>query len=406
MAVSNPPISAPALGAPEHALARSGEQAAAPARGIPAPARDVSLDLLRGLAMVILVVNHIHLESALEVGTRALLSAAEVLVSVSGVVVGMVFGRRWLVDGARATTGMLLRRARKLYVASVVVVALVGVLTLVPWLDTRALAVSPTSGGPGTYAFDGPLRLALAIVTLEAGPWQFNILGFFIVSIALTPLALWLLDRGRWPLLIVASWALYLGGRRWQVDVLPMQSEGPFPLPIWQLLYVHGIVLGFHREQITRIVRASGGAIVGALVAVAAIAAALRLQREGVDALAVSGLASGRDWDAWDSANYDKTTLDIARVVTMTSLAAALYAGLRRIEPHAERTLGRLLLPLGRNSFYVFIMHVFLCLAVASLPLLAGEGLGSAGNTLVQVGCLALLWLMVTRRFMFRWVPR
>jgi hypothetical protein len=401
VAASAQRIDAPALGIPRYAPVGAGERAA-----VTAPARDVSLDLLRGLAMVILVVNHIHLESALEVGTRALLSAAEVLVSVSGVVVGMVFGRRWLKDGARATTLMLLRRARKLYVASVVVVAIVGVLTLVPWLDTQALAVSPSSGGAGTYAFDGPLRLALAVVTLEAGPWQFNILGFFIVSIALTPVVLALLERGHWPLLLVASWGIYLAGRRWQVDVLPMQSEGPFPLPIWQLLYVHGIVLGFHRERVARLVRASGGAIVGALVAVAAVAAALRLQREGVDALAAAGLAGGRDWAAWDLANYDKTTLDIARVLTMTSLAGALYAGLRRIEPHAERTLGVLLLPLGRNSFYVFIMHVFFCLAVASLPLLAGEGLGGAGNVLAQLGCVALLWLMVTRRFMFRWVPR
>lgn len=401
MAVSAPRIDdAPAL----EVARRSRGRTAAPPR--PAPARDVSLDLLRGLAMVILVVNHIHLESALESGTRALLSAAEVLVAVSGVVVGMVFGRRWIADGARATTLMLLRRARKLYVASVVVVALVGALTLVPWLDTQALAVSPNSGGVDNYAFDGPLRLALAIVTLEAGPWQFNILGFFIVSIALTPLVLALLDRGRWPLLLAVSWGLYLAGRRWQVDVLPMQSEGPFPLAIWQLLYVHGIALGFHREQVARLVRAGGGAITGALVAVAAVAGLLRLQREGVGVLTVGGLASGRDWTAWDHANYDKTTLDIARVVTMTSLTAALYLGLRRIEPRVELTLGRLLLSLGRNSFYVFIMHVFLCLAVASIPPLAGEGLGTAGNTLVQLGCLWLLWLMVTRRFLFRWVPR
>lgn len=399
MAVWAPRIDARALGTARPAPARTAEQVAA-------PARDVSLDLLRGLAMVILVVNHIHLESVLEAGTRALLSAAEVLVSVSGVVVGMVFGRRWLVDGARATTLMLLRRARKLYLASVVVVALVGVLTVVPWLDTQALAVSPSSGGADNYAFDGPLRLALAIVTLEAGPWQFNILGFFIVSIALTPLVLALLERGRWALLLSASWGLYLAGRQWQVDVLPMQSEGPFPLPIWQLLYVHGIALGFHRGQVTRFVRASGGAIAGALIALAVVAAALRLQREGVEALAVSGPASGRDWAAWDLAHYDKTTLDIARVVTMTSLTAALYLALRRVEPQVERTLGRLLLPLGRNSFYVFIMHVFLCLAVASIPLLAGKGVGTAGNTLVQLACLALLWLMVTRRFMFRWVPR
>jgi hypothetical protein len=51
-------------------------------------------------------------------------------------------------------------------------------------------------------------------------------------------------------------------------------------------------------------------------------------------------------------------------------------------------------------------MHLFVCLAVASVPALAGDGLGLIGNTVVQVGCLALLWTMVQREFLFRWVPR
>src|SRR5688572_29517254 len=123
-----------------------------PAAWTPAP-RDVVLDLLRGLAMVILVVNHMRLPSLLDHATGAVLSAAEVLVPVSGVVVGMVFGRRWIEKGARATTVMLLRRARKLYVASVVVVALVGLARLVPGVTTDPLTVLRSRGGLDLYAF-------------------------------------------------------------------------------------------------------------------------------------------------------------------------------------------------------------------------------------------------------------
>ena len=47
---------------------------------------------------------------------------------------------------------------------------------------------------------------------------------------------------------------------------------------------------------------------------------------------------------------------------------AALGAG------RAERLLGWFLLPLGRNSFYVFIMHVFVCLGVALVPGMAAAG--------------------------------
>jgi hypothetical protein len=393
------------------AVATRIDTAPAPGRPAPAPApargagRDVALDLLRGLAIVILLVNHLRYGSGLEVVTHTVLSAAEVLVAVSGVVVGMVFGRRWLADGARATTGMLLRRARKLYVASVVVVVLVGALTLVPFLHAEALTISP-HGGSAHYDHAHPLRLALAIVTLEAGPWQFNILGFFIAAIALTPPLLAMLERGWWPALLALSWALWLVGRAWPHDVLPMQSEGPFPILVWQLLFVHGVVLGWHRDAVGRWMRAHGGALLGAVVAVAVVAAVLRLQAKGLEPFGLSAVVGREDWTGWDAAHYDKTTLDPARVLTMMTVAAAAYLGFRRFEPLAERTVGRVLLPLGRTSFYLFIMHVFVCLAVASVPFLAAERVGWAGAAAVQAGCLALLWLMVTRRFLFRWVPR
>lgn len=86
----------------------------------------------------------------------------------------------------------------------------------------------------------------------------------------------------------------------------------------------------------------------------------------------------------------------------MLSIAATLYLAPQRYPRLAHRAVPRLLLPLGRNSFYVFIMHVFVCLAVASV-LPARDGLGPVGNTLVQAACVAALHAMVRHRFLFRW---
>ncbi|MDQ3739317.1 MAG: OpgC domain-containing protein [Actinomycetota bacterium] len=389
-----PPRALPPKRLPPTPLERQGPPSSAPPSG-----RDVSLDLLRGLAMAILVVNHVALDSWLHYATEPFLSAAEALVVVSGVVAGMVFGRRWIAWGARRTTKALLHRAFVLYRASVVVVALVGALSLVPGLATEALTIAPRTAGPDLYAFDGgALRTALAVVTLEAGPWQFNILGFFVAALAVTPGLLWLLARGWWPAILAASWVLYLVGRATLADVLPSQSERPFPFLVWQLLFVHGVVLGRHREGIGRAVARLRRPLT-AVLAIAAVAAWSRLHEIGLD-------PSGIDWRPFDAEHFAKRTLDWGRLVTMLSFTAAAYLAFRRFEPLAERTVGKLLLPLGRNSFYVFITHVFLCLAVASLPLLEDGGFGRAGNTLAQAGCLALLWLMVTRRFLFRWIPR
>lgn len=233
-----------------------------PADWRPAPRRDVALDLLRGLAMAILVINHTALESPLRDATRAVVSAAEVLVLVSGVVAGMVFGRRWLAHGARATTGTLLRRARKLYLASVVVVVLVGLARLVPWLDTAALTISPrVLPLADTYVYDSPLRAIVAVLTLEAGPWQFNILGFFVVILALTPAVLWTLARGGWAVALGVSVCLYLLGRATGTDVLPSQSERAFPLLVWQFLFVGGMVTGWHRDRLAGLLRTRAAAL-------------------------------------------------------------------------------------------------------------------------------------------------
>lgn len=374
----------------------------------PAPGRDVALDLVRGLAIVILVVNHIHLDSGLEHVTATFISAAEILVAVSGLVVGMVFGRRWRTEGPRVATGALLRRARKLYLASLAVVALVGALTVVPGLATETLTSSPRNPTEDLYAFDGLARTLVAVVTLEAGPWQFNILGLFIVLLAVSPVAFWALDRGWWAPLVAVSITLFALGRTWHVDVLPSQSERPFPILVWQALFVHALVLGWHRERITATLRRHRRVIAKAVFATAILAAYVQLQLRGADPLGLNptlGLTPA-DWERFHASYFDKTTLDPVRIGVMLSVAGGVYLLAQHFTAVAQRAFGWLLLPLGRNSFYVFIVHAFVCLAAASVPAFAGDGIGAAGNTMVQVACLALLLVMVRRRVLFGLIPR
>jgi hypothetical protein len=240
--------------------------------------------------------------------------------------------------------------------------------------------------------------MALAILSLEAGPWQFDILGFFIAVLTLAPMVLWALERGWWPLVLIGSWLLFAAGRRWAIDVLPSQSERPFPLLVWQVLFVNGVVIGWHRERLVRRLGARRRLVFGVVMAVALGAVAVRLAGPAV---------LGADaWERWRIEHFDKRSLDPARLATMMSITAALYLALRRHVAGAERTIGRVLLPLGRNSFYVFIVHVFMCLAVASAIAASRAALGEAGNALLQIAAVLLLWHMVRRRCLFRWIPR
>lgn len=404
---SIPTAAGPGPSRPVTALASSARRPEGAQRRRPDPRRDVVLDLIRGLAIVILVVNHIHLDSALEYGTEPFLSAAEALVLISGVVCGIVFRRRWEGEGAYAATLVLLRRSRTLYVASVSVVAIVGALRYVPGLATEALTITPRTK-IDLYAVEGGLETLVAIATLAVGPWQFDVLGFFIAVLALAPVVLWALHRGGWVIVLTASVGLYMTGRLTMLEVLPSLSERPFPLLVWQVLFVPGIVLGWHRDRVEAAVRTRLALVVTSVLTVALLAAYLRLHEIGLDPLGLDRwIGYGpSDWAAWDRAHFDKRTLDPARLASMVAFTAAAYLLLRGMGGRAERTIGRLLTPLGRNSFYVFIMQVFICLAVASVPALAGNGIGLIANAAVQVACLALLWLMIRRRFLFRWVPR
>ena len=172
------------------------------------------------------------------------------------------------------------------------------------------------------------------------------------------------------------------GGARRELGALPPRPgdarrrapgavRGPLPAAIWQLLFVHAVVLGWERERLERALARWRRPIVATVLGVAGLAALARLHEIGLDPLFAADA-----WRRWDAAHFDKPTLDAARLVSMVAFTAAAYIGLRRFEPLARRTVGRLLLPLGRASFYVFIVQVFLCLAVASLPLLADGGPG------------------------------
>src|SRR5690349_18279314 len=88
--------------------------------------RDLRIDWLRGLAMTCVIVNHSRLSSFLTWFSYErfwIVTAAEVFVVLSGVVLGMVYGRRLARDGWPAVLRGLARRALLLYAAFVAVTA-------------------------------------------------------------------------------------------------------------------------------------------------------------------------------------------------------------------------------------------------------------------------------------------
>ena len=99
----------------------------------------------------------------------------------------------------------------------------------------------------------GTINAALLrdVALMRSGPWTFQIVGLYV----------WLC-RGScchclagiryfgWRPLLALSWFAYLGYHVSPITLTGAEFESSFPILAWQLLFVHGIVIGYHREQL------------------------------------------------------------------------------------------------------------------------------------------------------------
>lgn len=333
--------------------------------------RDVRIDWLRGLAMTCVIINHSRLPSLLSWFTYERLwvvTAAEVFVVLSGVVLGMVYGRRLARDGWRAVVRGLGRRALFLY--SMFVGVTVSVLALAA-MGVDVKAVAPSHGAPWFLA---PETMSMGawrdVLLMRSGPWAFEIIGLYVWLVAAAIPCLLMLHRAGWRPLLAVSWALYLWYRVQPHAMTMAGFESAFPLLAWQLLFVHGIAIGYHRNDVSRFVARMPR--VTARVAVLATAAFTIFAfcnpwADGPSWLQLSVVSSERFTSLYE--HY--FTLSDLRVGRLLNLAIALpvaYLILTRYWTVA-RPLEPVFAVLGRRSLGAFVLHVYGLLLLAYLPL-------------------------------------
>jgi hypothetical protein len=355
----------------ERPLVREPAVAATP-EPAPAAGRDEAVDVLRGLAMAIVLVNHVQVESwypLLTVERIGPVSGAELFVVLSGFVLGMVGRRRLVREGLAGVARWLLRRAGVLWAVGVVIGVLAWGLGLLPGVDTSVLTTwtDPATGRvEDLYGSDrGALALLSDLLLLQATPWVFNVMGLYVALLALCPLVLALLARGATLPVLAASWVLYGVHALHPLSVLPSQSEAPFPLLAWQLIFVHGVVVGFHREALAALGRrAWGKAIVGVAAAVA-VAGLLFTWSNPWLGLPHLGLIPEDLFAAVYTHAFQRTTPGLGRLLDLAAVVVAGHALLTRL-PRVRRW---------------------------------------AAGTLVHTVVLVVAWILVRRRVLFRVIP-
>ena len=233
--------------------------------------RDLRLDFLRGYAVFAMVCDHvagISWFSPFTGGNRFVTSAAEGFVLLAGLVLGMVYGPRIARDGWLAAADPILRRAAVLYGVTVgltlVFVGLFQFTELRLWLD-RAYGLGLTD----------PVELVVGTLTLHFVYHGTDILLLYCVLIAVSPLLLLALSRGRWPLVLAGSWLVWLAHQFYPAQVtIPWTVTNAYYFPVagWQVIFVSALIVGFYHEQVARFL---GKLPVGAWLAIFAVGLAV-----------------------------------------------------------------------------------------------------------------------------------
>jgi hypothetical protein len=347
--------------------------------------RDLRIDWLRGLAMTCVIVDHSRLWSLLSWFTYErfwIVTAAEVFVVLSGVVLGTVYSDKLLRHGWVPVVRGLARRSLTLYLAFLAV--------------TLSLLLAAASGlevGSLTGSLDAfTMRAAdwRDLALMRVGPWPFQIVGLYVWLVAAAAPCLLLLRRFGWRVLLGASWCLYLWYRVSPHALTTAEFETTFPILAWQLLFVHGIVVGARRQQIQGFVDRLPRGIpiaVGAAAVGFVVLAMSNPWAEGPGFLHWNVVSPERFTDLYFT-YFPLTELGIGRILNLAvglPVGYALLTWCWRI----ARPLGALFVTLGQQSLAAFVMQVYVVLLVEQLPLFQANDFWI--NTLAQVGLLAAM---------------
>lgn len=366
--------------------------------------RIVTFDLLRGYFILVIASIHLHYYPSLFgsfTGRGQLwVSEAEGFFFVSGLIVTMVRRRTLERHGWRVATRQLLQRAWTLYAAATV-------LTLLYLLiagGTNALHVAGAKDGLSTQAWPG---LLVSIITLQYSYGWNDFLDYYALFLALLPAVLALLYRG-WAVAVgLASVAVW--GLRWAGDYGVWN-----PFMQWQLFFFMGCVIGYYWPALEAKVRQLSVPVRRRLYRTAMVLAGVVLALSATlvfvsEPYATGGTPGGlAGWIVRANLNpaYQSLLVNgrigLLRPVVFLVVFAGAFALVRRYESTILHWAGWLLLPFGSNSLYVYIVEGALLFVIPYILRPSGFLI----NTGLELLVIALAWLAVHRRFMFRWIPR
>ena len=340
--------------------------------------RDLRIDLLRGFCVFVMIVDHVGGETSwlyvLTGGNGFVVSAAEGFVLLSGIAMGMVHRVVIHTKGFRAMFEKVIGRAWFLYTLTVA-------LTIV------FAFVSTSLGDPYTdlmTPFDSRRQFAIQVITFHRTYSLTDILVLYTLLVLMAGPLLWLIARGHWGAVLGGS-ALAWGVSQAWPDRVPRAwniIDGGFPFSAWQLMFVVGLVVGYHRAQLKEFLRPRW--LVGYGVAAILVLVVTQL-------VVKTWLAPGADAIDVHEMLFDKNDARVGRVIALLGAASFAFAFVTAFWSQVRRASGWLLLPMGRNALFAYAVQLFVVAFFAS-DLMAPVRLNRE-NALFQATAVGMVWL-------------
>ena len=342
--------------------------------------RILALDLIRGTFLIEIVCAHIAWRPSLITfitgGDQLFASAAEGFFTISGLLVGYLYGPRILKDHGKT--------AKKIWKRALLLYCLATFYTL---FYTAWAVLEPHSAVYQTLYTRGPARFLVDTFTLRYAFGWAEFLTRYALFMLAAPLAVWLIAKGRGWVVAVASFLVWFFLR----DVVRFQ-----PFAAWQLPFMFGMIFGYYLPHIESwfhsLSQTARRSIFVSVVGIGFLTYLFSMFLCVAAPLAMPANTALASLHTHLMAYFDKNTLAPARIAIGALWFAAIYLAYRTYEKQISRFTHGVLEVFGRQSLFVYTFHAFI-LFILYLYFNPPVGHTIPANTLVTFAVLAIIYV-------------
>lgn len=357
------------------------------------PRRIAAFDLLRGFFVAAIIINHLQLwPSPLSFVTgqgRLWASAAEGFFIMSGLLVGLIYGRQKADRPLPSLVASLWRRAAILYLWGVGISFALIVFTMLVGTHPRL---------PDLPITTQPIDTMLRVISMQYFSGWIYFLRMYAIMLAVTPLFLWLLRRRQY------GWVGISIGAAYGLGFLTTE-----PSLQWQVLFFGAGLIGFWLPAIMGwVTRSAGrrrwlsGLAIGLFLLTAAASYLIVLGHQLPLPASVHASLADLNHNLQPLFSKDPYLMPLRILVAFVWFAGGL-ALVQAMLPALQRTVGWLLTPLGQTSLRGY------CLQALVLPPLAvflPPNPGQVANSLLALGAVVAVWALGQTALVRRLVPQ